>query len=110
MSNRDIALEYVRRFCAADIDGLARLLAPELSFKGTFHAYRSAADYIDSLRSDPPVKCGYKVLSLTEGEGSVAVFYEYRKPDRTMTIAQLFRIADDRINDVLLIFDGRDNV
>jgi ketosteroid isomerase-like protein len=54
MTNRDIALEYLRCFCAGDIDGLVPLLATDLSFKGTFHTYGSASEYVDSLRSDPP--------------------------------------------------------
>ena len=107
MTNRDVAMEYLRCFCAGDIDGLSRLLAADLRFSGTFHTYASASEYLDSLRSDPPEKCEYKVLSVTEGEGAVAVFYEYQKPDRAMQIAQLFKIRDHKINEMLLIFDGR---
>ena len=101
-------MEYLRCFCAGDIDGLEPLLAADLHFTGTFHNYGSAGEYLDSLRNDPPEKCGYKVLSVTENEGSVAVFYEYRKPDRVMQLAQLFEIRNEQINDILLIFDGRD--
>lgn len=100
-------MEYLRCFCAGDIDGLPPLLAADLMFSGTFHTYGSASEYLDSLRSDPPEKCKYKVLSITEGEDSVAVFYEYQKPDRVMRIAQLFKIRNHKINEVLLVFDGR---
>lgn len=47
------------------------------------------------------------MLSITESEHSVAVFYEYQKPDRAMQIAQLFKIKDEKIYEVLLVFDGR---
>jgi len=106
VDNRDVALEYLRCFCAGNIDGLEPLLAANLTFEGTFHSYGSATDYLDSLRSDPPEKCQYRVLSITESEDSVAIFYEYQKPDRNIKIAQLFRIRDTQIQDVLLIFDG----
>ena len=107
MSNRDVAMEYLRCFCAGDIDGLEPLLATDLSFTGTFHTYGSASEYLNSLRRDPPEKCGYKVLSITENQHSVAVFYDYQKPNRVMQIAQLFKIKDQQIHEVLLVFDGR---
>jgi hypothetical protein len=107
MTNRDLAMEYLKCFCAGDIDGLELLLAENLRFTGTFGTYSSALEYLDSLRGDPPDKCGYKVISVTENEDSVAVFYEYQKVEFVVQIAQLFRIKDQKIDDVLLVFDGR---
>jgi ketosteroid isomerase-like protein len=106
MTNRDVAMEYLRCFCAGDIDGLPPLLSADLRFTRTFQTYGSVSEYLDSLRRDPPEKCKYKVLSATEGEDSVAVFYEYQKPDRVIRIAQLFKIRNHKINEVLLVFDG----
>jgi hypothetical protein len=48
------------------------------------------------------------VLSITESEDAAAVFYEYRKPERLMQIAQLFKITQGKIHEILLVFDGRD--
>lgn len=107
MGNRDIVLEYLKCFCAGDIDGLTPLIAADLDFKGTLHTYASAAEYLDGLRSDPPESCGLEILSVTESEDCVAVFYIYKKPDCDMKIAQLFKIKDGKIKDVLLVFDGR---
>lgn len=108
MTNREVAMEYLRCFCAGDIGGLLPLLAADLRFSGTFHDYGSASEYLDSLWSDPPEQCKYNVLSVTEGGDSVAVFYEYQKPNRVMKIAQLFKIRNHTIHEVLLVFDGRD--
>lgn len=107
MTNRDIALEYLRCFCAGDIDGLEPLLAHDLIFNGIFHSYRSSAEYLAGLRSDPPEKSQCHILGITADSESVALFYEYRKPDRVMQIAQLFKISELKINEILLIFDGR---
>jgi len=81
MTNREIALEYIRHFCAGDIEGLEPLLASNLTFTGTFHSFGSANEYLASLRNDPPGKCQYSILSVTENSDSVAVFYEYEKPN-----------------------------
>ncbi len=100
-------MEYLRCFCAGDVDGLEPLLANSLCFNGTLHTYGSAREYTDALKNDPPEKCGCKVLSITESEQSVAVFYDYQKPDRVIQIAQLFKIEHEKIHEILLIFDSR---
>jgi hypothetical protein len=100
-------MEYLKHFCAGDVEKLEPLFAPDLKFAGTFHTYHSATDYLDRLRNDPPEQCDYKVLSVTEDGDSVAVFYEYQKPDRVMLIAQLFKLKEQKIDEVLLVFDGR---
>lgn len=107
IKKRELALKYLKHFCAGDIDGLAPLLAPDLVFSGPLYTYDSSEEYLNSLRNDPPEKCGYKILDVADNPNSVAVFYEYHKPDRKLLIAQLFKIKDRKINSILLIFDGR---
>ena len=107
MTNREVALEYLRCFCSGDVDGLEQLLAADLNFRGTFHEYFSSADYLADLRSAPLETCGYRIINVTEDVGSVAIFYDYEKPDKVMTIAQLFKVREGKISEVLLVFDGR---
>lgn len=110
MDNRDIALEYIKSFCNANINALETLLADDLQFKGPFHTFNSSKDYLESLRNDPPEKCQYNILSITENRESVVLFYEYLKSDRTILIAQMFKINDQKIKDILLVFDAREFV
>ena len=49
MTNREVAMKYLRCFCAGDIDGLIPLLAVGLNFIGTVHTYGSASEYLESL-------------------------------------------------------------
>jgi hypothetical protein len=107
MNNREAALQFVKSFCAGDVDGLAPMLADDLRFSGPFFQFASADAYLNNLRDDPPEKCGYRVLSVTEGADSVSIYYDYEKVDGAITIAQLFKFADDRISEILLVFDGR---
>lgn len=107
MTKQEIAQEYLKCFCEGNVSGLIPLLAPQLQFNGTFYNYNSAAEYLNSLRNDPPEKCTYTVLSITENDDSVAVFYEYGKPGGAIKIAQLFKIKNQKIKEILLIFDGR---
>jgi hypothetical protein len=105
ISNRDIALEFLRCFCEGDISGLEPLLAPDMKFEGPMHAFDSAAAYLERLRQDPPVRCGYKVLCIAEDNESVAVFYDYCKSGKPMKLAQLFTIRELQIHGILLVFD-----
>ena len=107
MTNQEIAKEYLRCFCGGDIAELEPLFAPDFHFIGTFHTFHSREQYLDSLRNNPPEKCGCNVLSVTENEDSIAIFYEYQKPDRSIQIAQLLEFKNQKIQKVLLVFDGR---
>lgn len=106
MTNREVAMEFLRRFCARDIDGLAPLLAGDLQFTGPFHRFGSSEAYLESLRDDPPEQSSYRVLSVTESADSVSVCYDYEKSNATITVAQLFTFENQKISALLLVFDG----
>lgn len=106
MNNREVALDYIRHFCDGDVEGLKPLLADKLRFNGTFHSYNSAEEYLEGLREDPPEKCQYCILSITENSDSVAVFYDYEKKNGVLKIAQLFKVSGRHIHEILLIFDS----
>jgi hypothetical protein len=107
MTNRDPALEYPGCYCDGNIAGLEPLPAPALKFKGTFHTYSSSEEYLAHLRSDPPQKSKYSILSITENAESVTLFYEYLKPGHVIQIAQLFKMSKQQISEILPVFDGR---
>ncbi|MEJ2453671.1 MAG: nuclear transport factor 2 family protein [Candidatus Thiodiazotropha sp.] len=106
MTDRELTLTYLRLFATGDIEGLGRLLSPELRFRGTLHSFDSAADYLESLRTDPPEPTPYRLLSVTDDKDTVALFYEYLKPERPLLVAQLFRISQQRISSIDLAFDS----
>ncbi len=107
MNNRDVTMEFLRCFCAGDINGLVPLLAEDLQFTGPFHHLSSSDAYLDSLKNDPPEKCGYRVLNVMESGDSVSIYYDYEKSDGAITIAQLFTFKNQKIREILLVFDGR---
>ncbi len=108
MSNQEIAKKYLRCFCDGDIEGIESVLAPNLNFTGTLYSFHSSDEYLKSLRKGTLEKCRYKILSITENKDSVAIFYEYQKPKQIVQIAQLFKIKDQKIYEMILVFDGRD--
>ncbi len=108
MNNREIALEFLSRFCVADVDGLAPLLSEDLQLNGPLFHFDCREAYLDSLKDSPLEKCGYQVLSVTENQESVSIYYDYEKVAGAITIAQLFRFRDQKITELLLVFDARE--
>ena len=49
----------------------------------------------------------FGVLSITEDGNTVSIYYEYKKSAKTMTIAQLFRFKEQRIGEIILVFDTK---
>lgn len=106
-SRRELAIEFVKRFCSGDVEGLAPLLENDLQLEGPLFRFRSSSEYLDSLRKDPPLSGRCRLLSVTESNDSVSIFYEYERSEGSMTIAQLFKFKDQKISEILLVFDGR---
>ena len=105
MSQRDIALAFLDYFSAGRIEELAPLLAADFRFEGPLYRFNSAREYLAALRNDPPEPCRYRIISVTEDDGQVAIFYEYEKPDGDLTIVQMFTIENRRIAGITLVFD-----
>jgi hypothetical protein len=107
MTNRDVASEYLRLFCAGDVAGLAPLLAEDLHLNGPLFHFWSRDSYLDSLMCGPLENCGYRILSFKESAETVSIYYEYEKMGGVVTIAQLFKIRNGKICETLLVLDGR---
>ena len=103
-SNRDIACSFLDAFCRGDIEGIEALLAGTCRVQGPLSTWDNRDLYIAALRKDPPAKCRHRVLSVTESEDEVSVYYELKRPGETVTIAQLFRLRDQLIVGMLLVF------
>ncbi len=108
MKNRDVALTFVSRFCAADVDALSELLADDFRLKGPLGGFESKATYVSALQENPPVVGRHRILSVSEGVQSVSIFYEYERNETPVTIAQLFLFDSGRISEILLVFDTAD--
>ncbi len=106
MTNLETALKYMDIFYSGgDFDGLAEIFSVDLQFEGPFFRFDSAADYINNLKSDPPVGCEYRLIRVFESTGSVNLIYEFIKGEFRTPMSQLFEFENDRITRILLIFD-----
>lgn len=107
MNPEQLALAYVDRFCSADLAGLEEILDPGLELKGPLFEFRDRAAYLASLRDPPLEKARYQVLSVTSQEQEAAVFFDYEKPDQTLTVAVACGVRSGQIARMRIIFDAR---
>jgi hypothetical protein len=106
MKHADLALKYLEIFFSGGgFEALNEIFAEDLRFEGPFYRFDTARDYIDSLKSDPPIGCKYKLLRTCEDTGSVTVIYEFRKGNLITPMSQMFEIENGKISKILLIFD-----
>lgn len=105
-TKRDTAIEYLTHFCNGDINGVESTLGPAFSLTGPLFEFRSRAEYISSLRNDPPEPATLELIHVSESSDTVLVYYAYGKSTGTITIAQLFKFKGDKIVNTLLVFDS----
>jgi ketosteroid isomerase-like protein len=108
MSRKETALAFVQRFCRADVAGLRDLLSDDFRFSGPFLVAASREAYLAELTLNPPEPAEFKLLAIAEEGEVVAVFYEYAKPGHSAVMGQLCRFRDDRIAEIVLVFDSRE--
>ena len=109
MTALDLAYKYMEVFYGGQsLETLRELLAEDMSFKGPFYEYQSAADYIESLLSDPPKDAKYKILSAFETDHAACLVYQFEKPGVSTTMCQKFEVRNGKIKEILLIFDSAD--
>ncbi len=103
----DLALEYMNVvFGGGDVGQLNNLLAEDCSFEGPFYHFENAADYIDSLKTDPPQDFGHTIIRAFQDETSACLVYQFSKPGVDTPMAQLFETDNGRISKILLVFDS----
>ena len=102
MTAKETALAFIERFCSADLDGLERLLAPDLAFTGPLLQSGSAAEYIRALRFDPPEPAPYRIDLVQEESEKVFIKWSWHKSTGHLALEQSFEISDGRIRAVRL--------
>lgn len=106
MKPLDTALKYMDiLYSGKDIEMLRNILSEELIFKGPFFEFDTAEDYINSLKSDPPIGFKYELLYTFEESSVVCLIYQFSKPGIQTPMTQLFEFREDKICKTLLIFD-----
>jgi len=93
-------------YSGKELDRLGEILHDSLQFRGPLYQFDSARQYIASLIDDPPTDCSYRILHTFEKDDTVNLIYDFSKPGITTTMSQLFKVVDNKIVHIELIFDS----
>ncbi len=109
MKPLDLALRYMHLvFITGDFDALWNILGLDLKFKGPVFEFESAEAYIKSMQENPPDRFEFEVLQTFENESSACLVYQFSKPGVSTLMTQTFKTKDQKINEILLVFDRKD--
>jgi len=89
------------------ISDLQDIFTNNLKFNGPLFQFNNAVDYITSLENDPPEDFEYEIIQSFENESSACLIYKFSKPGISTIITQIFEIADDKISEIILVFDTK---
>ncbi len=107
MSKLEIVEKYLEiLFSDGNPDELEKIFSNDLQFKGPLFQFESAAVYIESLKSNPPVGFECELIESFEKDSKVSIFYNFSKGEVRTPMAQLFEFENDLIRRILLIFDS----
>lgn len=107
------ALELAHRYLDIFYNGkdpakLAEILDANFKFEGPFNKCNSATQYVNTLVKDPPRNMQYQIVDQFGDQKSACVIYLFSKDEIKSNMVQYFRIRDNRISEILLIFDSAD--
>lgn len=102
----DLALIYMEIvFSGERLGRLGDLLEEPFRFRGPLFSFSSVTEYVQSLRNDPPVDWDYSIIKAMQSGTSACLIYEFKKPGVVTPMVQLFETRQQKICDILLVFD-----
>lgn len=102
------AHRFMDLFYSGSPDAILELessLSPDSVFRGPFHEYGSAREYIDALLADPPVGMQYNIIGSVDADDAACLIYDFQKGAIKTTMAQYFELREGLIVKIILVFD-----
>ncbi|MCU7947639.1 MAG: hypothetical protein KZQ72_13550 [Candidatus Thiodiazotropha sp. (ex Cardiolucina cf. quadrata)] len=104
----ELANKYMEIFYSGtSLDTLKELFSDQFKFKGPFFEFNTADEYISSLKSSPPDHFKYEIIESYQNDGSACLIYNFSKPGVTTIMTQSFKVTDNKISEILLVFDTK---
>ncbi len=107
------ASEVVHKFHAAvggkNFSAARKLLHDDLNFKGPIDTFRNADDYVEAVKKMSGIVKSVDVKKLFVDGDDVRVLYDMitNTPVGTAFISEWFRVKDDKISEIRVVFDAR---
>lgn len=112
MKTKKVIESYYGALSSNHYQGIRELLASDFCFRDPMESYDSVDDYLDSLKAmeiSEFFEGKPKFLAKVFGEEDAVILYEAktRASARKMRFAESFRLKDNKITEIRLVFDSR---
>ncbi|MEU0570923.1 nuclear transport factor 2 family protein [Nonomuraea sp. NPDC005983] len=108
MTARETVRAYHEARFRGDVDAAAQQLAEPFSFRSPFITSTDPAGHLAGLPGFVQVVTGVDLISELYGDSEATLVYDVHTatPAGTQRTAEHFRLEDDKITSILLIFDA----
>lgn len=106
MTNIEVTVNFLRAYAKGDIKEIQKLISSNFSFEGPDADYNSKDSYLDSLNSNLPEASDFKILHTFENGNEVLLIYLFEKDGINTKISHYFKVDDNKIDEMFLIFDN----
>jgi len=105
---RRVVSAYHAARTAGDLEAASVYLAPTFTFQSPMMGFDSPVTYLARHRAFLPLVKGLDMISELYGEGEATLVYDLHMatPAGTQRTAEHFRLTDDKISSILVIFDA----
>ncbi len=108
MTTRQLIETYYGAWTTGDVAGARACLSDDLDFRGSIETFKSADDFIVSLRQFLGMLRGVTMLQSYFSEAGAALLYDCdtASPAGVMRTAEFFTVRDGKIAEIRLVFDA----
>jgi hypothetical protein len=108
MNPHELIEKYHNAWTAGDFATARACLADDLDFEGSIDSFRSADEFVASLRRFHGMLRRVALLHSLFGPDTGALLYDCdtASPAGTIRTAEFFTVRDDRIHAIRLVFDA----
>jgi ketosteroid isomerase-like protein len=108
MTTRQLIETYHKAWTSGDIAGARACLSDDLDFRGSIDSYKSADDFVVSLRQFQGMLRGVTALQSFFSEAGAALLYDCdtATPAGVIRTAEFFAVRNGKIAEIRLVFDA----
>lgn len=108
MDSRDLIDRYHTAWTDGDFTAARNCLADDLDFKGSIDTFSNADDFIEALKRFMQMVRKVTLLQKYHDDDGGALLYDCHTdtPAGVIRTAEFFRVSDDRITTIRLVFDA----
>ncbi|MDZ7766463.1 MAG: nuclear transport factor 2 family protein [Melioribacteraceae bacterium] len=105
MTNIEVTVNFLRAYAKGDIKEVEKLIASDFNFDDPSTEFKTKDSYLESLNNNSVAASDFNILHTFENGNEVLLIYLFEKNGINTRISHYFKVDDDKINEMSLIYD-----